>query len=250
MPTERKVQLVADLEERLNRTVMAIGLDYRGLSVAQMRALRTALRDQEASMELRVVKNTLLKRAAENAGKPQVIELANESTALVLGYGEEVAPPKALKKYLSESRLTIPVHAGYLDGEVLTAAQVDDLATVPSRPELMAKLAGGLNGPIGGIAGGLNALLRQLAAIIDARAEQLAADAPEVSEETTQEEETTAGAPEESPSDSAPVKDDPQDTADPDNDGVPAPESDVADHDTTDAVLRDDAETDTESSDE
>ena len=89
MPTERKVQQVADLEARLNRTVMAIGLDYRHLSVGQMRALRLVLRQQEPSMELRVIKNTLLRLAAENAGKPGVFQIADQATALILGYEDE-----------------------------------------------------------------------------------------------------------------------------------------------------------------
>ncbi len=173
MPTEHKVQQVAELEERLTRAVMAIGLDFRGLSVGEMRALRLTLRETEPSMELRVVKNTLLRRAADNAGKPGIAQLAQEATALLLGYEEEVAPPKALHTYLRAKRLEIPIHGGYLDGEVLSAAQVADLATVPSRSELMAKLAGGVNGPVGGIAAGLHAVLRGVAAIVDARAEQL-----------------------------------------------------------------------------
>ncbi len=173
MPTERKLQQVADLQDRLGRAVMAIGLDYRHLSVAQMRELRLTLREQEPSMELRVVKNTLLKRAATNAGRPGVGDLADQATALVLGYEDEIGPPKALKRYLRESRLEIPIHGGYLDGDVLSAAQVDDLASVPGRPELMARVAGGVNGPVAGIAAGVNALLRELAAIIEARAEQL-----------------------------------------------------------------------------
>ena len=190
MPTERKVQQVADLEERLGRTVIAIGLDYRGLSVGQMRALRVALRAQEPSMELRVVKNTLLARAAVNAGKPGVREISHQATALVLGYEDEVGPPKALRKYLRDSRLEIPIHGGYLDGDVLSADQVDQLASVPSRLELMAKIAGGLNSPITGIAGGINALLRELAAIIEARAEQL-----DTGETDTGNADTAAGSP-------------------------------------------------------
>ena len=176
MPTDRKMQQVADLEDRLNRAVMTIGLDYRGLNVGKMRALRLALRQSEASMELRVVKNTLLRRAADNAGKPGISQIAHEATALVLGYEEEVAPPKALSAYVRAERLEIPIHGGYLDGEVLSAAQVEDLATVPGRAGLMAQLAGGVNGPVGGIAAGLHAVLRDIAAIIDARAEQLAGD--------------------------------------------------------------------------
>ena len=178
MPTDRKLQQVADLQDRLNRAVMTIGLDYRGLNVGEMRALRLALRQSEGSMELRVVKNSLLRRAADNAGKPGISQLAREATALVLGYEEEVAPPKALSAHLRAERLEIPIHGGYLDGEVLSAAQVEDLATVPARAELMAQLAGGINGPIGGIATGLHVVLRDIAAIIDARAEQIIGDDP------------------------------------------------------------------------
>ena len=223
MPTERKVQQVADLEERLGRTVIAIGLDYRGLSVSQMRALRVALREQEPSMELRVIKNTLLKRAAENAGKPGVSEILHEATALVLGYEEEVAPPKALKKYLRESRLEIPIHGGYLDGDVLSADQVDDLASVPSRPELMAKVAGGLNSPIGGIAGGINALLRELAAIVEARADQLAAESgePEGLADPPADADSADAPSDDAPSDDAPSDDAASDEAPPDDTGAP-----------------------------
>ena len=199
MPTERKVQQVADLEARLNRTVMAIGLDYRHLSVGQMRALRLVLRQQEPSMELRVIKNTLLRLAAENAGKPGVFQIADQATALILGYEDEVAPPKALKKYLRESRLEIPIHGGYLDGEVLSPAEVDELAAVPSRLELMALLAGGLNSPVGGIAGALHALLRELAAIIDARAEQLAEETGEPATDAAPAPEPAHDGPEDAP---------------------------------------------------
>ena len=68
MPTEHKIQQVAELEDRLNRCMIAISLDYRGLSVGQMQQLRRTLREIEPTIEMRVVKNTMLKRAAENSG--------------------------------------------------------------------------------------------------------------------------------------------------------------------------------------
>ncbi len=173
MPTKAKVQQVADLEDRIKRAVITIGVDYRGLSVTQMAELRRALREQEASMELRVVKNTLFRRAAGNAGRPEMGAISNEATALLFGYEEEVGPPRALRNYLRSARLEAPIHGGFLDGAVLSPQQVDDLATAPTRLELMGMLAGGLNSPIVGIAAGVHNVIREIAAIIEARAQQL-----------------------------------------------------------------------------
>lgn len=174
MPTERKIQQVAELEERLQRAVITIGLDYRGLSVGQMRALRLTLREQEPSMELRVIKNSMLRRAADNAGQSGVAELAKEATALLFGFEDQVNPPKALSKYMRESRLEIVIHGGYMDGAVISAEDVSALATTPSRLELMAKIAGGISSPITGIAASLHSIIREIAAVIEARADQLA----------------------------------------------------------------------------
>ena len=175
MPTEKKVALVAELEERIARASIAIGLDYRGLTVTQLQHLRRALREHEANMELRVVKNSLWKRAAENAGKAEAGEVVQEATAILFGYEEPVTPPKALRTFTRENRLDIPIYAAYMDGQLLSADAVADLATVPTRLELMAKLAGGLNSPVAGIALSLQDLLRRLAAVTAARADQLEA---------------------------------------------------------------------------
>ena len=173
MPTELKIKQVAEIEERLQRAVITIGLDYRGLTVPQMRDLRVALRAIEPTIEMRVVKNTLVKRAAENAGHADIAQLTKEATALVFGYEEQINPPKALTKFIRDSRLDIPIHGGYMDGALITPAEIADLATIPSRLELMAKIAGGLNNPITGIAAALQAVFRDTAAIIEARAAQL-----------------------------------------------------------------------------
>ena len=175
MPTERKVRQVAELEDRLQRAVITIGLDYSGLTVSQMRALRLMLREQDPGTELRVIKNTLFKRAAESTGHTQAVSVANGVTALVFGYEEEVGPPKAISRFLRERRLEIPIHGGYTGGAILSPADVADLATVPSRMELMSRVAGGINSPIRGIAGGLHNIIREIAAVIDARATQLEA---------------------------------------------------------------------------
>ncbi len=173
MATERKVEQVALLEERLRRATVAIGLDYRGLSVGDMQAMRRAIRADAPDTELRVIKNTLFKRAAENAGVPDAARVANEATALLLGYGDLTDAPRALRAYTRSTNREIPIHGVFFEGEFAEGAVAAELAEIPSRPELMAKVAGGLNNPVAGLAGALSAVFRDVAALIDARADQL-----------------------------------------------------------------------------
>ena len=173
MATERKREQVALLEERLGRASITIGIDYRGLSVKDMQQLRRAIRAEAPETELRVVKNTLWRRASEGAGEPGAAGLAQESTAMLFGFGDLTEAPKALRNYTRQNRLDIPIHGVYVEGNLEDASQVVALADVPSRPELMARVAGGLNSPIAGVAGVLSAVFRDVAAIVEARAEQL-----------------------------------------------------------------------------
>ena len=173
MATERKREQVALLEERLGRASITIGIDYRGLSVKDMQDLRRGIRAEAPETELRVIKNTLWRRASEGAGEPRAADLAQEATAMLFGFGDLTEAPKALQRYIREERLELPIHGVYVEGELQDGSQVAALADVPSRPELMAKVAGGLNSPISGLAGALSAVFRDVAAIVDARAAQL-----------------------------------------------------------------------------
>ena len=174
MATERKREQVALLEERLGRASITIGIDYRGLSVKDMQELRRGIRAEAPETELRVIKNTLWRRAADGAGHAAAADLAEESTALLFGFGDLTEAPRALQKYTRENRLELPIHGVFVEGELQDGSQVSALADVPSRPELMAKVAGGLNSPVAGLAGVLSAVFRDVAAIVEARAEQLA----------------------------------------------------------------------------
>ena len=173
MATERKREQVALLEERLGRASITIGIDYRGLTVKDMMELRRGIRAEAPETELRVIKNTLWRRAAEGAGEPAAAELAEEATAMLFGFGDLTEAPKALQKYTRENRLDIPLRGVYVEGQLGDGSQVGELASIPSRPELMSKVAGGLNSPISGLAGVLSAVFRDVAAIVEARAEQL-----------------------------------------------------------------------------
>lgn len=186
MATERKIEQVALLEERLRRSRAVIGLDYRGLSVGEMQALRRAVRAEAPETELRVVKNTLWKRAADQAEMPEAAGLAREATALLFGFGEVPEAPRALQAHLRQANLEITLHGVFVEGALEPPERVKDLAEIPSRPELMSKLAGGLNSPIGGIAGSLNAVVRDVAAIVEAYAAQLEASDGAVAEDAAE----------------------------------------------------------------
>ena len=176
MATERKREQAGLLEDRLRRAQVTVGLDYRGLTVGEMQALRRGVRAEAPETELRVVKNTLLKRAAEAAGEPEASGLAREATALLFGFGDLTEAPRALRRYLREANLELPIHGVYVEGALEPPGRLDDLAEVPPRPELMAKLAGGLNSPVRGVAGVLHTVLGDLARAVAARADQMGED--------------------------------------------------------------------------
>lgn len=171
MPTPRKVAMVAEIKERMQRASIAISADYRGLSVAQITELRRALRP--ANVELKVVKNTLATRAAEEAGRPEMGQLLQGPTALAIGFGDPIAPVKALTEHLRAKRLTITIYGGWLEGKLLDRAEVESLATLPSKEQLIAGVVGKLQSPLYNLAGLLQASMRNFAGLIEARSKEL-----------------------------------------------------------------------------
>lgn len=171
MPTVKKIETVKELSDRIARANLAIAGDYRGLNVADMTALRRALRD--AGIELRVVKNTLFRRAAEQAGRPQVAEIAEGPTAIAFAYGDIVQPVRVLTEYLRTSRLPFTIKRAAMDGQILAAEDVQSLATLPSREQLIGQVAGAIISPLATLHYLLTATLRQFAGLVDARINQL-----------------------------------------------------------------------------
>lgn len=172
MPTERKVQMVAELRELLERAEIAIATTYQGVPMATQNELRRVLAD--AGAEFQVVKNTLLKRAANEVGQPLFGELTEGATALAIASEDIVAAAKALATFVqSRPNNPIQIRAAVVGGQLVDAAYVRDLATVPPRDELIARIAGGLVAKIAELVGLLQATTREFAGLIEARAKQL-----------------------------------------------------------------------------
>lgn len=162
MPTqvvlEQKQALVAALTERIQNAKAGVVVNYHGISVADDTALRRKLR--EAGVEYTVVKNTMLGRAADNAGLGDMKEVLEGSTALATSADDELACAKIICEY-AESNPDFQVKIGFAEGKLQDADTVKALSKVPAKDTLLAMLAGGLNATIAGLARALNAVAEQ-----------------------------------------------------------------------------------------
>jgi large subunit ribosomal protein L10 len=171
MPTEKKVQTVAELTEVLSRSTVVIGADYRGLRVSDSTNLRRLLR--EGGIEMHVVKNTLFRRAAEAAGKAEMAGVAEGPTALVIGFDDPIAPVRTVVEYQRTARNTFAARSAYLDGVIYAGARLGELATLPSRENLIAEFAGAIQSPLANLVGLLQATVQEFSGLLSARVEQM-----------------------------------------------------------------------------
>lgn len=154
-----KVQQVETIRAWLQQAAAAILTDYRGLNVRDLVQLRTKLR--EAGSDYRVVKNTLLQRAAEALGITGLEPYLEGPTAVAISRGDPVAPAKVLQEYIRQMR-KLEVKGALVEGRVITAEQVKVLAEMPAKPQMQARLLGTLQSPLYGLAGVLVGLQRNL----------------------------------------------------------------------------------------
>jgi large subunit ribosomal protein L10 len=165
VPRPDKVAKVAEVREDLTGAAATLLTHYRGLSVKELAELRAKLRETHA--ELRVVKNTLARRAAADAGIDGFEELLVGPTGLVFCAEDPVGPAKALKAFAKEHP-DLVIRGGYLDGEILDEAAAVKLADLASREELLATLVGLMYGALANTARLLQAPLVQQARLIQA----------------------------------------------------------------------------------
>jgi large subunit ribosomal protein L10 len=159
MPTEAKRATVAALTEAFSAASTSIVTDYRGLSVADLAAIRRALQPQ--GVTYRVVKNRLAKIAAERAERPELGSLLDGPSAIALGSGDEVAVARALLDAIRPYR-NLKVRGAVLRQRRIGADDVARLATLPGREQLLGQLAGAVGSPLTTLASLLAAPLRNL----------------------------------------------------------------------------------------
>ena len=194
MLRSEKERVVEQLAERLRSTETLMVADYRGLTMPEIDELRTRLLD--AGARFTVVKNTLTKRAAEEAGTTEVLELIDGPTAIA--FLEADGDPVAVAKVLNEAARAndvLVIRGGMLEGTVVGDAEIKRLAALPPAEVLRAQLAGAVFAPLTTVVGLFTAPLRELVGVIDARIRQLEEQGetvpepePEAEAEATQEE--------------------------------------------------------------
>jgi large subunit ribosomal protein L10 len=167
-----KERVVAQLAQRLRDTDTLMVADYRGLSMPEIDELRSRL--LEAGARFTVVKNTLTKLAAEEAGTKDVLELIDGPTAIAFLEGE--SDPAAVAKVMHETaraKDVLVIRGGLLEGTLVGDEEIKRLATIPPTDVLRAQLASAVAAPLTTVVGLFTAPLRDLVGILDARIRQL-----------------------------------------------------------------------------
>lgn len=175
MPKEatinQKRQVVREIGDRMKAAKAMVFADYRGLTVAQDTELRSALR--KAGVEYKVVKNTLTRLAAKENGLEGLDNYLNGPTAMASSDVDPVAPAKVLSEYVKKfNKLELKV--GVVEGRVIDTKGIKDLAELPPRETLIARVLGGFNAPLSGFVNVLTGNMRGLVIALNAIAEQKA----------------------------------------------------------------------------
>jgi len=169
MPTQRKIELVADLTDKLSRTQFMVVADYRGLSVAEVNDLRRRLR--EIGAELIVAKNTLALRAAEATGHTELEPLLIGPTVIAFAYDDIAKAAKAINDF-NRGPKKLVVRGGMLGKNVLAANALDRVASLPSREQVLGQIVGGVSAPVAGVVGVINAAITNVLYVLQARIDQ------------------------------------------------------------------------------
>lgn len=157
---KQKEEEVNKLAEKLKDAKVILLTDYRGINVADVTKLRAELRAVKG--EYKVIKNNIIKRALDANGESGLDDLLEGPTAIVIGTEDYLEPSKVIYNF-SKNNEFYKIKGGIIEGKVMTAEEIITLAKLPSRQELMAKLAGALLGNITKLAVALDAVREQKA---------------------------------------------------------------------------------------
>lgn len=173
---EAKKALVAEIAEKLKASQGTIVVDYRGLNVEEVTELRDKAREQ--GIEYKVYKNSSLRFAAKEAGQEGLLESLKGPSAIAFCDADPIAPAKLMSDFAKDHE-NLEIKSGVVDGKVVSVEEIQALAKLPSREELVAMTLRGLNAPITGFVNVLNGTIKglvvALSAIADKKKEEEAA---------------------------------------------------------------------------
>jgi large subunit ribosomal protein L10 len=181
-PAAEKVAAVAEIAAEFRDASAMVVTEYRGLTMSQITKLRRSL---GTDVNYTVAKNTLVKRAAADAGVEGLDDLLVGPTAIAFVSGEPVDAAKALREFSKDNKALV-VKGGYMEGRALSAAEIDQLADLDSREVLLAKLAGAMKGNLTKAAGLFAAPASQIARLAQALQDKRAAESSGSTEEAVE----------------------------------------------------------------
>lgn len=179
MPTPQKAAQIDALVDQLERSQLTVLANYRGLSVTQLQELRQNLRESNA--EFTVAKNTLTRIASERVGVEIPAEHLDGPTAIMFAYEDVVAPAKALTDFVRSSRV-LELKVGMMEGQTLASTDIEAIASLPPREELLGKLVGLLASPMSRTVGVLGGPSRSLAYLLNARSQSIGEEPAEAAD--------------------------------------------------------------------
>ena len=166
MTREQKEAFVAEFQERLGRSEAIFLTDFTGLNVKAMTSLRSQLK--KSGGEYLVVKNRLVRRALEETGIPDISRFLEGPTGVVFGDDDAVAAARTVTEFARENGDKPVFKVGVLETMVLDAAQIDRVASLPPREELLSQVAGVLAAPMSALVGAMSGKLQEMAGLVDA----------------------------------------------------------------------------------
>ncbi|MBA4250924.1 MAG: 50S ribosomal protein L10 [Chlorobiaceae bacterium] len=165
MNKNEKSEAIKEVVELINESSAVYLTDYSGIKVEDINKLRKEFRKE--GVKYKVLKNTFFERALKETGKyPQLSNYLVGMTSVIFAYENPVAPAKIIKKYFDDKQ-KLSLKACYIDSAFYDGKQLNDLASLPTKPEIIAGILGSLDSPISGVVGAINAVMRDLVIVID-----------------------------------------------------------------------------------
>lgn len=165
MNKNEKTEIVAEVKKLIESSTAVYVADYSGVNVEDINELRNQFRKE--GVTYKVFKNTLFKRALEESGKyPKLADNLVGMSGFAFAYDNPVAPAKIIKKYFDEKK-KFTLKACYIETEFFSGDQLNQLATLPTKNDLIAGILSSIDAPASGIVGSINAVFRDLVSVID-----------------------------------------------------------------------------------
>jgi large subunit ribosomal protein L10 len=166
MLRSQKEKIIEDLKGKISRAHGMYFADFTGITVEEVNGLRNEF--YKEGIDYNVVKNTLVKKALESIpGYEKVYDKLVGPTAIAFGYSDPVLPAKIIKKF-SDKTKKLTVKACVLEKQIYDGSELQNIANMPSRPEMISSILGSIQAPVSGIVWSLNAVIRDLVYVIDA----------------------------------------------------------------------------------